>query len=76
MSKFSVFCYYEGKDVVGNSIYSGNHTCDIECRNAASAGEYVKNTSEYLMNNLKPQYPLLVRVVLKQVTIFPVHYES
>ena len=76
MSKFSVFCYYEGIDAIGNTICGGNHTCDIECHGgAASAGEYVKNTSDYLMHNLKPQYPLLTRVVLKQVTIFPAHCE-
>lgn len=71
MKLCSVFCYYEGMDGAGRSICSGNHTCNIEYENFASASEYVKNTSDYLMSELKPQYANLARIVLKQVTIFP-----
>nr|DAR38712.1 MAG TPA: hypothetical protein [Caudoviricetes sp.] len=58
-------------DGIGRSICSGNHTCDIEYEFFVSAPEYVKNTTDYLMNELKPTYANLARVVLKQVTIFP-----
>ena len=71
MKRCSVFCYYEGTDITGWAICSGNHTCDIEYEISMSASEYVKNTSDYLMNELKPQYANLARIVLKQVTIFP-----
>ena len=71
MKRRSVFCYYEGMDNTGRAICSGNHTCDIEYEISISASEYVKNTTEYLMNELKPQYANLARIVLKQVTIFP-----
>ena len=71
MKRCSVFCYYEGMDGIGRSICSGNHTCDIEYELFVSAPEYVKNTTDYLMNELKPTYANLARIVLKQVTIFP-----
>lgn len=71
MKRRSVFCYYEGMDGAGRGICSGNYTCDIEYEFFVSASEYVKNTADYLMNELKPTYANLARVVLKQVTIFP-----
>lgn len=71
MKRCSVFCHYEGIDVTGRAICSGNHTCDIEYEISTSASEYVKNTTDYLMGELKPVYASLARVVLKQVTIFP-----
>ena len=71
MKRCSVFCYYEGMDSAGRAICSGNHTCDVEYELFVNASEYVKNTSNYLMGELKPQYANLTRIVLKQVTIFP-----
>ena len=71
MKYCSVFCYYEGMDDAGRGICSGNHTCDIEYEIFVSASGYVKNTSDHLMNELKPKCANLARIVLKQVTIFP-----
>lgn len=71
MRHCSVFCYYEGMDGAGRVICNGNHTCDIKYEISTSASEYVKNTTDHLMNGLKPTHVNLARVVLKQVTIFP-----
>jgi len=54
MKHCSVFCYYEGMDGAGRNICSGNHTCNIEYEISTSASEYVKNTTDYLMGELKP----------------------
>lgn len=71
MKTCSIFCYYEGYNTKGDILCNGNHACDVEYSHNVAAGDYIKNTCEHLMSELKPQYASLSRVVLKSVTIFP-----
>lgn len=66
-NKCSIVCYYEGYDAKGNVLINGNHACDVEYDDQINGGEYVINTCEYILNDLKPSYPTLMRIVLKHI---------
>lgn len=59
--------YYEGLDESGQTIFNGNHTCEVEYTDHVHCDELFDSAIDYMTSFAKSKNPKVVRVVIKNL---------
>lgn len=59
--------YYEGLDESGQTIFNGNHTCEVEYTDYVHSDELFNGIIDWMTNFAQSKNPNVVRVVIKNI---------